>query len=145
MKDKIVACLVLAALAVVSVPAQEEAEPERVTVQHILISFKTRIPGRYIDRSKKAAEALAREVFALAQSGEDFDALVKEYTDDSHPGIYGMANRGIVPHGENEYRREDMVPGFGDVAFGLDPDGVGLCEFDAMKSPFGFHIIKRLQ
>jgi parvulin-like peptidyl-prolyl isomerase len=121
------------------------AEPERVLVQHVLVSFTGKLPGKSVRRNEEEARHLATEILRRAESGEDFDALVKEYTDDSHPGIYGMANRGIVPHGGDEYRREDMVPGFGDVAFGLAPDGVGFLEFDAMKSPFGFHIIKRLQ
>jgi parvulin-like peptidyl-prolyl isomerase len=120
-------------------------EPERVLVQHVLVSFTGKLPGKSIRRSEEEARRLALEILERAGSGEDFDALVKEHTDDSHPGIYSMANRGVDPQGENEYRREDMVPSFGDVAFGLAPGGFGLCEFDAMKSPFGFHIIKRLQ
>lgn len=121
------------------------AEPQRVLVQHVLISFAGKLPDRVIRRSEEEARQLARQILERAESGEDFDALVKEYTDDSHPGLYRMANRGEVPQGDDEYRREDMVPGFGDVAFALAPDGVGLCEFDAMDSPFGFHVIKRLQ
>jgi len=121
------------------------SEPERVQVQHVLVSFSGNLPGKLIQRSEGEARQLAGEILQRAESGEAFDALVKEYTDDSYPGVYGMANRGTAPQGENEYRREDMVPGFGDVAFGLAPDGIGLCEFDAMNSPFGFHIIKRLQ
>ena len=114
-------------------------------MQHVLVSFTGKLPGKSIRRSEEEARRLALEILERAGSGEDFDALVKEYTDDSHPGIYSMANRGVDPQEENEYRREDMVPGFGDVAFGLAPGGFGLCEFDAMKSPLGFHIIKRLQ
>lgn len=122
-----------------------EGEPERVQVQHVLVSFAGKLPGKVIQRSEKEARKLAGEILQRAEAGEDFDALVKEYTDDSYPGVYGMANRGAQPQGENEYRREDMVPGFGDVAFSLAPDGIGMCEFDAMTSPFGFHIIKRLR
>jgi parvulin-like peptidyl-prolyl isomerase len=38
-----------------------------------------------------------------------------------------------------------MVPGFGDVAFELKVGEVGLCPFDGVRSPFGFHVIKRLE
>ncbi len=114
-------------------------------MQHVLVSFAGKLPGTMVRRSEEEARQLAIDILERAESGEEFDVLVKEYTDDSYPGIYGMANQGVVPQGENEYRREDMVPGFGDVAFALAPGGFGLCEFDAMKSPFGFHIIKRLQ
>ena len=121
------------------------AEPERVVVQHVLVSFTGKLPGRVIQRSEDEARQLASEILQRAEKGEDFDALVKEYTDDSYPGLYRMANHGEVPQSDDEYRREDMVPGFGDVAFALAPDGVGMCEFDAMDSPFGFHVIKRKQ
>lgn len=40
--------------------------------------------------------------------------------------------------------RAAMVPGFGDVGFSLGAGEVGLAEFDENKSPFGWHIIKRL-
>lgn len=122
-----------------------DAEPDHVQVQHILVSFAGKLPGKLIQRNEKEAGRLANEILGRAEAGEDFDALVEKYTDDSPPGVYGMANHGVVPEGENEYRREDMVPGFGDVAFGLAPGGIGMCTFDAMNSPFGFHIIKRLQ
>lgn len=121
------------------------AEPDRVLVQHVLVSFAGKLPGKVIQRSEKEAGRLANEILERAESGEDFDALVEEYTDDSAPGVYGMANHGVAPGGENEYRREDMVPGFGDVAFSLAPNGIGMCEFDAINSPYGFHIIKRLK
>ena len=120
-------------------------EPERVVVQHVLVSFTGKVPGKMIQRSEEEARQLASEILARAEGGEDFDALVKEYTDDSYPGLYRMVNRGEVRQGDDEYRREDMAPGFGDVAFALAPDGIGLCEFDAMDSPFGFHVIKRKQ
>jgi hypothetical protein len=122
-----------------------DVEPERVTVQHVLVSFAGKLPGRSIKRSEEEARLLAQKILERARSGEDFDALVREYTDDSHPGIYRMSNRSVDRREENEYRRDDMVPGFGDVSFGLRPEEIGLCEFDAMTSPFGYHIIKRLQ
>ena len=121
------------------------AEPQRVVVQHVLVSFTGKLPGKMIQRSEEEARNLANDILGRAEGGEDFDALVKEYTDDSYPGLYRMANHGEVPQSGDEYRREDMVPGFGDVAFALALDGIGLCEFDAMDSPFGFHVIKRTQ
>lgn len=40
--------------------------------------------------------------------------------------------------------RAAMVPAFGDVGFGLQIGEVGLAEYDEAKSPFGWHVIKRL-
>lgn len=41
--------------------------------------------------------------------------------------------------------REQMVPGFADVAFGLAPGEVGIAPHDAQRSPYGWHVIKRLE
>ncbi len=125
--------------------AEGGKEPDRVVVQHILIAFEGKLPGKTISRNEEEARRLAHDLLERARGGEDFDALVREHTDDSHPGIYGMANRGLSPSGENEFGRDQMVPGFGDVAFSLPPDAIGLCEFDGLKSPFGYHVIKRLK
>ena len=138
-----VACLVIGALAGVPTPCQEDAEPDRIVVQHILISFKAKT-GRFVDRNKKEAEALAKEVLELARTEEDFDALVREYTDDSAPGIFRMTNFKVEPMAA-ETPRDGMVKYFGDVAFSLEVGEVGLAEYHATRSPYGWHIIKRLE
>lgn len=121
-------------------------EPDRVTVQHILISFKGSIPGDTVTRTREEAEKLAREIFERAQKGEDFDALVKEFTDDQHPGIYKMSNFDVEPQtDQEEYARSRMVKSFGDVSFKLPVNGIGMTEYDPDNSRYGWHIIKRLQ
>ena len=123
---------------------KQKEEVRQVVVQHILISFKGSNSKKKVTRSKKQADQLAYELLERAQKGEDFDALVKEYTDDSHPGIYTMNNRdrGKPPGGVN---RTDMVPEFGDVSFGLEVGELGIARFSMGGSPYGFHIIKRLE
>lgn len=129
--------------------AERTNEPDFVTVQHILIGYEGSIPGKGITRTKEEAEQLAREIFDRARSGEDFDALVKEYTDDSHPGIYMMANHGVQIDASQQtqrvFQRGRMVAAFGDVGFPLEVGGIGLAEHDPQKSPYGWHIIKRLE
>ncbi|MGD9347719.1 MAG: peptidylprolyl isomerase, partial [Candidatus Aminicenantes bacterium] len=96
-------------------------EPERVEVQHILISFQGTIPDEKVIRTKEDAEILAKEILARARAGEDFDSLVKEYTDDQHPGIYRMSNSDVMPDSTNqEFSRDRMVKAFGDVSFSLN-------------------------
>jgi hypothetical protein len=121
-------------------------EPDFITVQHILIGFQGSVPGKPITRTKEEAKKLADEILKRAKDGEDFDALVKEYTNDSHPGIYKMSNRGVTPTANppQMFPRERMVPAFGDVGFPLEVGGIGMAEWDQQKSPFGWHIIKRL-
>ncbi len=121
-------------------------EPERVEVQHILISFQDAIPDEKVTRSQEEAETLARELLERAKSGEDFDALVKEYTDDQHPGIYRMSNVGIPPDAASqEFSRERMVRAFGDVSFSLEVNEIGMANYDPSASKYGWHIIKRLK
>ena len=73
-------------------------EPEQIKIQHVLISFAgTRTEAT---RTKEDAEKLAMDILARAQAGEDFDALVMQYTDDpggksTEPrGSYSMMNTG---------------------------------------------------
>ena len=118
-------------------------EPERIQLQHILISFA----GTQTDatRSKAEAEKLAGEVLARVQKGEDFAAVVKQLSDDPGPGIYGLHNRGAKQLKRDEYPRDGMVPAFGNVGFALEVGAIGMAPFHPDDSPFGWHIIKRLQ
>ena len=176
-------------------------EPDKITIQHCLVSFKeTPVEA---DRSKEDAEALAAKVLERARGGEDFNALVREFSDDPspegdpQPGTYHMLNNGVegldfgqvisdlngraagkeeelkkaIDGGTMEleaaqatmeafvaelqaeaekmqsttpHPRAAMVPGFGDVGFALAEGEVGLAGFDEEKSPFGWHVIKRL-
>jgi parvulin-like peptidyl-prolyl isomerase len=122
------------------------AEPDRVAVQHILISFKGAIPKPTVTRTREEAQKLAQELFERAKKGEDFNSLVKQFTDDEYPGIYRMSNIGITPdRGKEEYPRAGMVKAFGDVSFSLPVDGIGMAEYDPKESKYGWHIIKRIE
>ncbi len=119
-----------------------DPEPQHILVAHVLISFAgTRTKAT---RTKEAAEKLAYEVLARARKGEDFNKLIKDLSDDEGEGVYGMANNKVSPVGE-EYERRKMVPAFGDVGFKLEAGSIGMSVFDPQKSPYGWHIIKRLK
>jgi len=120
-------------------------EPDRVVVQHILVSFSGKLPGKTISRTQDEARALAGQILERAHRGEDFDALVKQYTDDQAPGVYKLFNRGRTAAERDEYARQGMVPCFGDLSFHLAPGEIGMCEFDPHRSPYGWHIIKRIR
>jgi Xaa-Pro aminopeptidase len=127
-------------------PHKAPGEAERISVQHILIAFKGSIPEPKVTRTAAEAEALAAEIFERARKGEDFDALVKKYTDDEYPGVYRMANFGVTPDKEKkEYARSGMVRAFGDVGFALPAGGVGFAVYDPQRSKYGWHIIKRVE
>jgi hypothetical protein len=135
----------------IPVTTLENGEPSHVTVQHILISFNGRMGSKPILRNADEAAKLAQLVLEKAKSGEDFDELVKKYTDDSYPGIYRLANHGqkAIPNHPDPAKvvmpREGVVPAFGDIGFTLQVGEIGMSEFDWDKSPFGWHIIKRLK
>ncbi|MFO0984713.1 MAG: peptidylprolyl isomerase [Planctomycetota bacterium] len=131
--------------------AASSAEPDYVKVQHILIAFKNAVgfsrmplPPGASARTRDAAERLAVELLSRARKGEDFGELVNQYTDDSPPGIYGMLNKGR-PTKEGDYARSGMAPAFGDVGFKLKVGEIGMATYDPQKSPFGWHIIKRIE
>ncbi len=137
-------CIML--LSVLPIFVSCKKEPDHVTVQHILIAFKGTIPKEDLTRNRDEAELLAKEIFERAKNGEDFDALVKEYTDDQHPGIYKMSNIEINPDkSKEEYSRARMVKAFGDVSFKLAVNDIGLAEYDPETSKYGWHIIKRIE
>ena len=125
---------------------QAEATPaaEHIEVQHILISFKGRLPGKNITRTLDEAKGLAARVLERAKGGEDFGELVKEFSNDDYPGIYRMANKGVEAVA-GEFKRGGMVQGFGDVSFGLAVGEIGVADYDTRKSPYGWHIVKRLK
>jgi parvulin-like peptidyl-prolyl isomerase len=125
---------------------QDRVEPERVAVQHILIAFRGSVPDPKVTRSQADAEQLALKILERAKAGEDFDAMVKTYTNDSYPGIYRMSDRGVTPDpSRQEFSRTRMVQAFGDVSFGLEVGGIGLAAYDPVTSKYGWHIIKRLE
>ena len=117
-----------------------------ITVQHVLIGFQGSVPGKPITRTRDEAKTLAEELFQKAKAGEDFDAMVKQYTDDSHPGIYSMADSGIpADPAKGVYPRNGMIPAFGNVGFALKAGEIGMAAYDEQASPYGWHIIKRIK
>ncbi len=121
-------------------------EPPFVTVQHILIAFEGSVPGPAVNRTQEEARTLAGEVLRRVKAGDDFEALVKEYSADPPPGIYKLANvdqPGDPPQGV--YKRTGMVKGFGDVSFSLAVGEIGMAAYDSVTSAYGWHIIKRLE
>ncbi|MCH2111998.1 MAG: peptidylprolyl isomerase, partial [Planctomycetes bacterium] len=75
-------------------------EAAKVEIQHILVSFTGANPRIQATRSKEDAEKLAAELVTRAENGEDFTALVKEFTSDPvrpgdpEPGVYRLMNDG---------------------------------------------------
>jgi parvulin-like peptidyl-prolyl isomerase len=117
--------------------------PPKISVAHVLIAVK----GGGVataSRTEEEARDLATQIMVRARMGEDFDALAKEYSEDPGGGPYTMANHG-QPTPPGGYARSGMVAAFGDVGFRLNVGEIGMAPYHAEKSPFGFHVIKRVQ
>jgi parvulin-like peptidyl-prolyl isomerase len=85
-----------------------------------------------------------------AQAGEDFEALVKEYTDEGqrpdnpHPGVILITNWD-APLLPGSVQRDGVATSFADLAFALQVHEIGLAKYHPGNSPFGWHVIKRLE
>jgi parvulin-like peptidyl-prolyl isomerase len=127
-------------------PIDEETrrQPTRIMVQHCLIACRDSMDS--VQRSRDEAKELAASLLERLKNGEEFGPIIKQYTNDSYPGIYKMVNRGVRADGNaGEADRDSMVPAFGDVGFRLQVDEYGMSEFDPVTSKYGWHIIKRLE
>jgi parvulin-like peptidyl-prolyl isomerase len=96
------------------------------SARHILIQTK--------DRSDEEARKLAKEVHDKAIAGEDFVALVKQYSED--PSKSG--NDGLVPGADTDA----MDPSFAEAVKKLEKPGD---ISPVVKSQFGYHIIQLVQ
>jgi hypothetical protein len=115
------------------------AETGPVMVQHVLIGWKdvpaakhAQVDPRAKDRTKTDADKIASDVLAKARGGEDFKALMKQYSED--PGSKDSARPYEVS------ADAPLVEPFKKLSLRLKMGEVGL-----VKSPFGWHIIKRIE
>ena len=117
-------------------------EPDYVRVDHILVAVKSDRMTQ-IKRTAAQAKALAEEIMAKLKAGEDWAKLKAAHSDDKTGApTYPMNNDG-VPKRDGDFARKDMAPAFGEVSFKLKVGELGMTEYNAQTSPFGYHIIKR--
>lgn len=116
-----------------------QPETGTVNVQHVLIGWKDtpaakagRVDDKAKDRDKAAADKIAQDVLAKAKAGEDMAKLMKEYSED--PG--SKDNGRSYPVSADA----PMVEPFKDLSLRLKVGEVGM-----VKSPFGWHVIKRIE
>jgi parvulin-like peptidyl-prolyl isomerase len=101
-------------------------------VKHILVMYQgsMRAPAG-ITRTKDEALARIRECQTRLRAGEDFTALVREYSDDPN-GPPSGGDLGTFEQGQ-------MTPEFDTAVFACAVGGTT----DIVETPFGFHLIQR--
>lgn len=109
-------------------PEISDDEARTITVQHILIkTYALDGTGKkieYTEEAKKDAYRRAIEAMGLAKDGEDFDALIRRYSED---------NKSTYSFGKGE-----MSEAFETAAFNLGTGEIS----DVVETEFGYHIIK---
>ena len=111
-------------------PEISDDEARTITVQHILIkTYALDGTGKkveYTEEAKQDAYRQAGEVLRLVNEGEDFDELIRRYSED---------DKGTYSFGKGE-----MDAAFETAAFNLGKDEIS----DVVETEFGYHIIKCL-
>lgn len=99
--------------------------------KHVLIATTDATTGEEFSEEKKAeAKAKAEDILNRAKSGEDFDTLVSEFSED--PG--SATNPDGYVFTDNE-----MV-----IEFQDGTDSIGMGEFTLVETSYGYHVIQRL-
>jgi parvulin-like peptidyl-prolyl isomerase len=110
-----------------------ELGPTEIHARHILVSHAdSRMAPEGTTRTREEAQALAETIARRARAGEDWDALHRAHSDEANGpegGDLGTFGRG------------QMVPAFERAAFALEVREIS----DAVESPFGFHVIQRIE
>jgi parvulin-like peptidyl-prolyl isomerase len=113
--------------------------PEQVHVRHILLAtmdLNTRAP--LTDDQIKAKKKQIDDILKRARAGEDFEALVKQYSEDTGSkdtgGEYTFARAKDDPD-------HPMAPEFEAAAFSLTNNQIS----DVVTTQYGYHIIKLLE
>lgn len=101
----------------------------KASVKHILIKTDSSSDSGDNEQAKEEKRAKAQEILDRVKNGEDFDALMKEFNEDTAETEKGYT-----------FTSGQMQPEFETAAFALDIDGVS----DLVETTFGYHIIKRV-
>jgi parvulin-like peptidyl-prolyl isomerase len=112
---------------------ENEESLKQVRAKHILLkTHDFGEDGQLVplteEQQNKALEK-AQEALNRAKAGEDFAALVKEYSEDEGS---------VQNDGEYTFGKGQMVPEFEETAFSLEPGQIS----DLVQTAYGYHIIK---
>lgn len=107
-----------------------EYKKEEIKASHILISTLNAMKEPLSEEETAKKESEAKALLKRLKSGENFEKLAKEYSEDEASAVHG-GDLGYFAKGV-------MVPEFEEAAFKLKKGEIS----DIVKSSFGYHIIK---
>ena len=118
--------------------ARPEVADERILIEHALV----RAPAAGTPEFG-AAELQAARLFAALEAGAELQAALRAHADTTAQlGVHGMTagepTGGYIP-------RALFVPAFGDAAWRLAPGELGAVAPDPVRSPYGWHLLRRLE
>jgi parvulin-like peptidyl-prolyl isomerase len=114
--------------------AKSSFEPAKIGVRHILVKHKgAKNPVAGVTRSREEACLRAIEARDKLRAGSEWDAVVKEYSDDP-----GAATRSGTL---GSVERKELQKPFADAAFELSVSMLS----DVVETESGFHLIFRFE
>ncbi len=122
-------------LRVAETAARDELDVDRVKVRHVLVSFIGALRADDATRTFAEAEKHAAKLLARIDAGADFGALMERHSSDPGPGEYEMTRAD----------REGMATSFWKTAWRLRVGEVSVAGYDETDSPFGWHIMQRVE
>lgn len=115
----------------VSKNADYTAEAEQYFKDNYLRAKHVLVMTEGLDEAAKAEKKkLAEDILKRAESGEDFDALVSEYSED--PGSKSESDGYVFPEGQMV---DEFYQGTKNIEIGA---------YNLVESSYGYHVIKRL-
>jgi hypothetical protein len=108
--------------------------PTQITARHVLIQWMgCRNAPSSVVRTREQAEVVASDVLKRARAGENFARLAVEFSDEPNAGRRGGS---LGRFGKGQMDRQ-----FEEAAFALAPGALS----SVVESPFGFHVIQRIE
>ncbi len=106
--------------------AESLAEPDRVRARHVLIRAAPEAPDEIAEAARERARAARERI----ESGESFEAVAAEVSQDAGTAEAG-GDLGVFARGDND-------PALDDTAFSLEPGELS----PVIRSSYGFHVLR---